>query len=138
MILCNMAAPARGSVDVAAGPSRIKLFARREGLPNWAEVTVASNESVAAAKKAIIAELGIDAKPDAITLMKEGAAVPLDDRRLVEGQLEAGDSIIVITLTARAGIHAAGGGAFSSGEFLLRAPWRSPWFRRGVVFLMHL
>ena len=95
MILCNMAAPARGSVDVAAGPSRIKLFARREGLPNWAEVTVASNESVAAAKKAIIAELGIDAKPDAITLMTEGAAVPLDDRRLVEGQLEAGDSIIL-------------------------------------------
>jgi hypothetical protein len=75
--------------------SCIKIFARREAIQSWAEVTVALNESVAASKKAIMAELGIDEASDVVVLWKDGCAAPLDDRLLVKHQLHSGDSVIL-------------------------------------------
>ena len=83
------------AVAMAVEPRSIKIFARREAFQSWAEVTVASNESVAASKKAVMVELGVDEAPDEVILLKDGSAAPLDDRLLVEGQLQSGDSVIL-------------------------------------------
>jgi len=81
--------PARGlaSDEVHA------FFVKREGSAGFAEVIVPAGASVAALVKAAVAELRIDASPDAVTLALAAAAPgspPLDSRLSLESAIAKG------------------------------------------------
>jgi len=69
------------------------FFVQRAGGADWAEVAVAPGASVAALKKAALAELRLDAPPDAVELAlaaRAAGAPPLDATQTLEEALAAG------------------------------------------------
>ena len=87
-----------GSGGCARG---LRIFARRP-TADHAEVQVNDGATVAAMKKAIIAELQLDAPPDCVRLLREveggGAPVPLDSRRALAEQGVLEGSCVVVEL----------------------------------------
>lgn len=76
----------------------INIFAQQDGAAGRAEVSIDSNKSVAAAKEVIMAELGVAVSIDQVTLWAvdgAGVSVKLDDRHVVDGNLVAGNTVIV-------------------------------------------
>ena len=85
----------------------IKVFAQRDRAEDWAEVSIYSNESVAAAKEVILAKLGVTDPIDQVTLWTvdgAGAPIKLDARRSVDCQLVAGNTVTVKVEPIRAGL----------------------------------
>jgi hypothetical protein len=87
--------------------ARLHVFARRSTTADHAAVEVSDGATVAALKRAVIAELRLDVAPDCVRLLREGggggAPVPLVGRGTLAGQqVFEGDSVLVEVTAAPA------------------------------------
>ena len=102
----------------------IGIFAQRDGAKGWAEVSIDSNTSVAAAKEIILKKLRMTDPIDQATLWQANAAGALDDRLIVDGQLMEGNMV-----TVKVNSVADGGGEYMEYDKVRRVTNSNACFR---------